>query len=250
MTAAPPPAAPVPATPAPEGKSALWLLFRVLDEPTQVFKQLAAAPRVLMPILAIFVALAVTSFATPQTILRQQAELGMQAAEKMAPGRITPEMRQQAADKAASIGSRVQKWLFGSIGLVVVSLIVALVLQGGFSLAGGEISFKEEWAIVLHAQVPALVGLLVIAALMPVTQSATFNLGLGFLISQDTSPFFHAFLMQITLFSVWHIYLLALGNQVKTNAKSVGGSLGIVISLWLVFALLVSLLGRFMPSSA
>src|SRR5256885_11814162 len=139
--------------------------------------------------------------------------------------------------------ARAQSAVFGSVGIIAVTLVVTLVLWGMFSMAGGEIGFKQEWSIVLYAGAPMLLGILVILALTPVTQSSTFSIGLGFAVPNETSPFLHALLAQITIFSVWQIYLLAMGNQVVRKVKTIGGSLALGGAMWVIGALIGATVG-------
>ena len=53
--------------------------------------------------------------------------------------------------------------------------------------------------------------------------------------------------MQFTPFGAWNIVLLALGNQIRTRTKSIGGPLAIIGVLWILvnfgFAALASVFG-------
>jgi len=66
------------------------------------------------------------------------------------------------------------------------------------------------------------------------------------------SPFWLAFRVfdepnrftnQINVFGAWNVYILALGNQVKTKAKGIGGALTIVGGLWLALKVAGALIG-------
>ena len=126
------------------------------------------------------------------------------------------------------------------IGLVVVSLLLMFIFG---STSGVEIGFKDEFAIAVHAFLPQLVGGLLVLALMAFAGFDQFEISLGFLFDRDTSPFLHAFTNGVTFFGGWNVYLLALGNQVKTNARGIGGSLAIVGGLWLAMKLLLAGVG-------
>ena len=227
----------------PKPKNGLWLFARVFDEPEMVFKEITAKPRIGAPMLAILLVFCLRAFAMPDSMLRKEASMGMDAAEKFAPGRITPEIRQQAMDRATKWTNRAIGAASGTVGIIVISLIAAGVLMGLFSLAGAELTYKDELSIVLYAGAPTLLGIIAVLALTPVTQSSTFNLGLGFIVSSDKSPYLHALAAQFTIFTMWQLYLLALGNQIKRKAKTIGGSLMLVGGLWFTFALLGAWIG-------
>lgn len=229
----------------PDDKSGLWLALRVFDEPGQVFQQLARRPRVLVPILLVFVVTGITSFLIPASVLRGQAQQQMEMVERMAPGRVTAEARDAALAKAASPVARIQTFAAISIGIVVILVITTLVFWAIFSLGGGEVKFKDEFAIMTHSYMPQLLGYAVVVGLSPLTQDLQFNLGLGFLFEPDT--FLKRLSAFCSVFSIWQIYLLALGNQIKTKAKGIGGPLMTVSVVWLIAALAGAGLGGLVP---
>jgi hypothetical protein len=219
------------------------LFARVFDEPGMVFNEITARPRIGAPMLAIILVFFLRAFAMPDAVLRKETSVGLDAAAKFAPAAITPEIRQRALDKATTWVNRTQGAVFGSLGVIVFVLIGAAIFQGLFSLAGADVTYKQELSIVLYACAPVLLGIVVILALTPVTQSSTFNVGLGFAVSTETSPYLHALMAQFTIFTMWQLYLLALGNQIQRKAKTIGGSLTLVGGLWFVFALLGAWIG-------
>lgn len=227
----------------PKGRNGLLLYARVLDEPGMVFKDIVQRPRIGAGLLVLVIVIFLRSFLMPDAILRQQVQIGLDAADKFRPGVITQDIRQQAMDQAATAWSRTKSAAFGSVGAIIGTAILAAILWGVFSLAGAELSYGNEYSILLYACAPTFVGMLVQLALAPVTQSATFSLGLGFMVSADTSPFLHVFLASVTLFSVWTLYLLALGHQTLKKEKSISGALTIIVVLWLCVTLLTSYFG-------
>jgi hypothetical protein len=115
------------------------------------------------------------------------------------------------------------------------------------SMAAEPIRFRDEFAIVMHAYVPQLVGILLIVALMVFAGFEQLRLSLGFLFDRESSPFLYALGSQFTFFGAWNIYLVALGNQVRTGTRGIGGPLAIVGGLWVLvnlgLAALASALG-------
>ena len=230
-----------PAAVGPEEKSGLWLALRVFDEPGQVFQQLARRPRVLTPMLLILVVAAITSFLIPTSVMQDAARKQIEAVERVAPGAMTPERRDQALAKAGSVAARLQTTAAVSIGFMVMLLFSTLIFWIIFSLSGGEVKFKDELSIMLHANMAGLLGYAVVVALSPITRDLQFNLGFAFLFEPGT--FLRRFSQFLTVFAFWQMYLLALGNQIKTKARGIGGPLAIVVVVWVVFGLAGAALG-------
>lgn len=229
-----------PSPPAAETPSPWWHVFRVFDEPSAVFRSLAQKPRLLAPILALIAVSLVAGFTTPASVLqdqaRQQAELMRKRASQM-----PDEQRQQFEERAtnmvaqaATTPRRVSIAVFGSIIPLIAFAIAALVLMLIFGAMGTEpVKFKAEYSIVLHAFVPQLLGILLVLGL-GIGGMSNVQLSLGFLSDIEQSPFMFTLLSQFGLFALWNVYLLALGNQVLTGAKGIGGAIAVVGGLWLL----------------
>ncbi|UCG87075.1 MAG: hypothetical protein JSW71_00575 [Gemmatimonadota bacterium] len=223
-------------------KSAGWLVLRVFDEPVQVFTELAARPRALLPIILLVVVTGVFAFGTPADVLRQQARDRVEAFRERA--QLTDEQVQEQIEDAASSSSRALIFGGGSAAGLIVLAIVSLVLMLIFGATGPEpIKFKTEFAVLAHANVVSLAGMLLMVILMAFAGIDNPQLSLGFLFSEETSPFLYRFANQITLFGTWHMLLVALGNKILSKAKGLGGPLLIVGGLWLLVKLVVAAVG-------
>ena len=228
------------ATDAP-AKSPWWLALRVLDEPGAVFAELAARPRALIPLVLLLVVMIGTAIGTPTRVLRSATERQFQALEQSHPGAITPEARERGMTRAGSPVTRVTIFLGGSITSLVMLLIVAGVLRLAFNgMSQDPISFRHEWAIALHAYVPQLLGAIATVVVISLLNDAQFRFSLGLLFNPDSGGFTYHLANQFGLFGAWNVYLLALGNQIKTKAKGIGASLAIVGGLWIVANLLLA----------
>jgi hypothetical protein len=64
-----------------------------------------------------------------------------------------------------------------------------------------------------------------------------------FLEDYDPSQFFHAFLAQFDLFTIWKAALTALGVAVVHRLKRKEPAFGLVFGLWLLWALISGALG-------
>jgi Yip1 domain len=228
------------ATEAP-AKSPWWLAVRVLDEPGAVFAELAARPRALIPIILILIVMVGTAIGMPTRVLRSATERQLQTIEQRHPGALTPEARERAMARTGSPITRVTIFLGGTVTSLVMLLIVAGALRLVFNgLSQDPISFRHEWAIATHAYVPQILGAIATVVAVAVLNDAQFRFSLGLLFNPDSGSFTYHLANQFGLFGAWNVYLLALGNQIKTKAKGIGTPLAIVGSLWIVANLLLA----------
>jgi hypothetical protein len=227
--------------PSAEPKSATWLVLRVFDEPTKVFRELAVRPRVLLPMVLLVLATGVFAIGTPTEVLRDQTRSRLEAMQER--GQLTDEQVQQRVDAAASSTSRAVIFGAGAVGglvaLVVVSAVLMLVMG---ATAPEPIKFKGELAVVAHANVVSIAGGVLIVALMVVGGLDQPQLSLGFLFNQD-SGFLYRFANQVTLFGTWNMILVVLGNRVLTKAKGIGGPLVIIGGLWVLVKIVIAAIG-------
>ncbi len=232
-------------------KSPVQLVLRVLDEPGAVFTELAARPRALLPVILYLVVAFGSTFAMPARIMRSETQHRMEAMEQRRPGMIPPEARERAVQQAAGPVSRATAFAFvAAIGLLAIVIVAAVlrVVFGGLSPA--PITFRQEFAIAAHAYVPQVLGAIATLIAIVVTSDARFRFSLGLAFDPDSGGFAYKLANEFTLFGAWNVYLLALGNQIKTRATSVATPLTIVGALWVVvnllFAGLQSVLGGLM----
>ena len=221
-----------------ELKSPWWLAFPVIDEPGAVFSQLAVKPVFLVPIILLVVTTAIVAAGMPTSMLREQAERQADIMEQRAPD-FTEEDRIEILENASSPKTRaIYLFGLGSVGSIVVLLIIAGVFRLIFGAVGAEpLTFKDELAITMHGWMPQLFGSILMVLLW---RFAGFEqtLSLGFLVPGE--GFLHNFAAGITLFGVWTVILLALGNQIRTRMKGMGTALTIVGGLYIVVKLVAA----------
>lgn len=229
--------APIEAAPS---KSGAWLAFRVFDEPTRVFRELATSPRYLVPLICVVVVAALYALATPAEVLVDQARDQIQPFIER--GQITEEEAAQQIEGAASTGRRALMFAGGAIAGPIVLLVVAGVLTLIFNAMGTEpVGFKREFSIVLHANMVALAGTVLTVLLMLLIDMRQ-PISLGFLFPED-SGFLYRYANQVTLFGAWDVFLLALGNTILTKAKGIAGALAVIGILWLLVKIPFAFLG-------
>ena len=222
-------------------KSALWLVFRIFDEPTKVFKELAANPQWLVPIIALVLVSGIVGFGTPAEVLEQQTREQLEPFMENADD-ATMEQFQTTINDAGSTGNRVTILVAGSLGGTAALAIVALILMLIFGASSAEpLKFKDEFAIVVHANIIAMAGTILIL-ILAIAGMQNVQFSLGFLFDAENGGFLYRLANGITVFGAWNVFALALGNQIRTGGKSIGGPLMIVGGLWLLFKIVVALI--------
>lgn len=222
-------------------KSPVQLVLRVLDEPGAVFTELAARPRALLPVILFLAVTLVSMFGMPAKIMRSETEHRFETIEQRRPGKMPPEARQRAVERAASPVSRLTAFaavaVIGLLAIVIVAAVLRVVFGG---LSPEPITFRQEFAIAAHAYVPQILGAIATLIAIVVSSDAQFRFSLGLLFDPDSGGFVYKLANQFTLFGAWNVYLLALGNQIKTRTKSVATPLTIVGGLWAAVNLLLA----------
>jgi hypothetical protein len=226
-----------------------WLAIRVIDEPGQVFRHLAAKPRALVPILLMVITSILAGAAMPDSALQRLAEQQADAVAERTDD-FTEEDRAAMLENAVSTQRRVIIAVSATVFSLAWFAIVAGVLLLIMGAVGSEpLKYKDEFAIVTHAFVPSMIGGVVVLLIMRFTGLEEVQLSLGFLFDPESSPFLHGVAAGISLFGAWTVFLLALGNQIRTRTKTLNSPLMVIGGLWIVLLLirggLTSVFGSF-----
>jgi hypothetical protein len=217
------------------------LALRVIDEPVEVFRQIAVRPTAWVPIVLLVVATVFLSYGTPAANLQRQTREQMESAQQRSPDRITDEMIEDRVERAASVTGRAIGAGVRIAYYLIAFVVVAAVLMLIFGAMGSEpISFKQEFAIVTHAFMPQVLGFFLLVLLMRFAGFDQPTISLGFMFDPETQTFLFMLATMLHLFGLWNVVMLALGNQVKIGAKGLTGPLAVVGGLWLVWSLLFS----------
>jgi hypothetical protein len=99
------------------------------------------------------------------------------------------------------------------VGVPLVTLLEALFFRLAGSLAGGVSRFKVVFAAVAYASVPAGIGALSFAILLPITKDVETGANLAFLVEPAANPFVWSLLRQVDLFLIWSFVLLAIAAE-------------------------------------
>jgi hypothetical protein len=240
-----PPPAPTPIVAEPATAGGFFQnLIDVYFSPREAFSRIVARPAFLLPLAAYFVlVLGFTglwmSRMDPVEFMKVQLEESGQA-EKM-----TAEQRQQVIDQQSKM-MPVFGWVGSIVGTAVVVLLVSGVLLFVYRFFyAAEVSFKQALAIV--SWVMFAVGLVTTPLLILVMQlKGDWNLNpqyalqahLGLLVDKQTAAKpLYALLSSVDFFSLWMVFLLAVGFAVASR-KTTGSAIWGVAIPWIVIVLI------------
>jgi hypothetical protein len=202
-------------------KSLLARFFGILTSPRETYQDVVAHPKWLgmLALTSIAVALLVGGYLV--TRVGQDAWLTQAQNSNAAFGRQMSDQQIEGMEKIAPyVGYFAAVQML--IGLPLISAIVAGLLFAVFNAAlGGEASFKQVFAVVVHA---GPIGLLSQAFSMPVNYARgtlTGAANLGVLVPMlDERSFLSHFLGTIDLFLVWQLIVLAIGLSVLYKRRT------------------------------
>ncbi len=158
---------------------------------------------------------------------------------------MSPEQMKEVQDQARDRIANVASWklaLQASLGALIFSPIVILVLAGLFYfvfkvIMGGEGRFKPVFAVVVYAGAITAVKSLLLAPLNYYRESLDSATSLGVLLGAvtpgfDEGSFIARLLGSIDLFTLWWVFVLAVGLAVLFKKKTAP----IAVSLFAIYA--------------
>jgi hypothetical protein len=221
-------------------------VVQVLFSPAEVFRRVAAVPRVLVPLLLllgitlVFQAVVVSRIPWEE-VTRKQMEENPQIQQ------MPEDKREEAIQQAVTVGAK-----FAPVaaigGVIVIAPLVYVAMSALFwillKLAGGsDWGFKAAMSATLHACAPALVGGLVGAAMFLAADPSTMDIEdpikshVGALVSKDAvGPFVHAILRSLDVFSFWVMAMMVIGYGIVARVSR-GAAAGVVVGVWGVYVL-------------
>lgn len=228
MTAEP---APVPARP-----NAFRRLAGVLFSPDPTFREIAAAPDWLIPLLLIT---AVTVLAT--VMISPHIDFETTIREQMQEQGVAEERIERQIEGVRKF----QK--FGAIanGLVapVMMLIIAGVVLIAMKMFGSDMTFRQSFAVTNYAWMPHVIKSLLfiplvmrIGSVTPEQMPTVLRSNLGFLADAKEQPVLFALLASFDAFTIWVLilFIVGYGHASKLRRATVSA---ILISLWVVIVL-------------
>jgi len=217
-------------------------LSAILFEPRKVFQGIKRKPAWL----GIFLVLALVVIAGQyvamtrvdyQTYLRQA--LAMNPFTKG----MSEEQIQQIVSRPRSTFQQYLQVILAPVNLLIVFLVLAGVFLLAFVLMGASLTYRKALAVTFWAMAPPAIVVTLLAIIfmlvkepdsldvIDITRNVASNPAVA--VDEKASPVLHSLLARIDLFSLWTIYLLALGFTTVSDGKLTFGRAGIVIlTLW------------------
>jgi Yip1 domain len=224
---------------APKGLAAR--IAGVVFSPGETYRSIAAHPRVLgvLAVVTLVTAAAWLGFLSTEVGQNAALDYQMRAIESLGinlPDEAYDRMEQQAGGMGR---------YFGSVGFLITVPLICTIVAGIilliFNVAlGGDATFKQAFAIVVHAEVLIALQQLFVLPLNYVRETMTSATTLAvFLPMLDEASFFARLLGWIDLFRIWWIVNLAIGAAVLYKRKS-GPIAWTLLGVYVVFALTVA----------
>jgi hypothetical protein len=227
----------------PAGMGEFSRITGVFFEPGKTFADIAARPRWLPPLALILIVsmafMIVYSQRGGWLVMMQQ-----QIANSPRTAQMTPEQRDQAIEmgvKYASLAAYVTPILI-PVSFLIVAGVLTLITAG---ILSAPVKFSQVFAIVCYANLTGVVkGLLLLAVLLMKNISDfdiknPFMSNPGYFMDPKTgSKFLYSLAGSVDLFSLWIVFLIAVGLKAAAGKKlSFGGAFFAVALPWAVWVL-------------
>lgn len=231
-------------TPETAGGSFFSNLLDVFVEPRSAFDRIAARPSPLVPVVG-YTAVSLAFFA----IWMQKMDARVFFRNMLAQNPRTADMPAEQVNQIIEMQSRgVATWGWVSSGLspLIVTLVLAALFMFVFRFfVAADVSFKQSWAVVAWTFFAvSVVSSPLIMVVMSLKKDWNMNpqdalqANATALLEPGSLPrWAWTLVSSFDLFSLWTVFLLATGFAAASKAKSLGGALWTVGSLWAVFVL-------------
>ena len=232
--------------PAPEAQAALGPIGRIIGvffSPKATFEDIVRKPSWVVPVVLLTVLSLCVSFAINQRInwrefMSQQIEKSSGAAN------MSAEQKEQRIEGGAKF-SPPFTYAIGLLGPVLATMVVALVMWGGYNLLGGaNTNFGTSLGVTSHAFLTGLVSSPLFILILYLRPYGTVDLdnpvaaNLAAILPEDSAKWLVALGKSIDLFSFWTLVLLAIGFT-ATNPRKLKGSksFSIAFGIWAAFVI-------------
>ncbi len=220
-------------------------IFGALFSPKTTFEEIVRrpgwiAPIILLTILSLGVSVLLGQKVSWERVVARSIEQSPRAQQ------LSAERREQQIAIGAKI-ARVAVYVFGTLGSLIFTVIMAAIFLGAFNLlAGAGVRFGTAMAISSHALMPSAISSVLAIVVLLVKSSDTIDpnhllaTNLGALVSSDAPKWLEKLAASVDIFWIWILVLLAIGfSAANTKKVSMGKALGIVFGLYVAFRLVV-----------
>ena len=222
------PPAPVAAPP----KSSIERIIGALFSPDETFRDIAAKPDILIPLVIILVLSTIVGIVLAPRLEFDSLRTQMAAKNP----NLAPEDIDRMVKMAGAIG-KVSS--YASPILVACSfVIIAAVLLLAFRLFGGEGTFRQAFSITIYAWIPRVIQSVILTVIISIKGTADVNdvptlvrSNPAVFVDMADHPVLFSFLSTFDLFTIWTVVLLIIGFAYMsrfTRARSAT----IILSIW------------------
>lgn len=215
----------------------------VFFDPQGTFKDIAAAPTWIVPVILLLLLSTIACVALNQRMdwrgyVSQQIEKSPQAVN------MSPEQKEQRIETSAKMAP-IFAYVFGIPVAVLAVLVVAAVMLGAYNLfAGAGANFSQAMGIVSHVFMTSILSTAIFLLVLFIKPVGTFDLdnpvatNLGILVPEDSAKWLMALGKSIDIFSFWMLILIAVGfAAVNPRKLKFGQSFAIAFGVWAVYVL-------------
>jgi hypothetical protein len=226
-------------------------LIGVWFSPGETFAEIGRAPRVLIPTLLVMILAALSSYMMTErigyeNIVRKQME-SVVSAGFMSEVQAEEAIRQATAPSAVMRG-KIQGVATAAISILIFLLIVAGLFKAFSAIMGAQNTFKQVFSVTAYSFLAiALIGTLVLAISIYLKDPAEIdmfnpvgsNLGAVLALMEVSLPKFVMGLASfIDVFSIWRLFLLAIGYSAVSRKMKAGTAATFVVILYVIGALI------------
>ena len=212
--------------------------------PRPTFESIVRKPSWLLPLL-LLVAINLLLVASFSHRIGWRSLIEQQVANNSQFQQLPPAQQQQRIARGLKLAP-VAGYLGGTVGNVIILLIVAAIFLGTFNIVfGSGIKFGQSLGITTHAFLPGilkgLLGLVIVWVRPPegVNLQNLVMSNVGSFLPSGLPLWLQTLGSSLDLFVFWIVALLALGYAAASSSRKVkfGSALAVVVTIWLVFLL-------------
>lgn len=212
--------------------------------PRPTFESIVRKPTWLLPLILMLL-LNVVLIASFSHRIGWRAIIEKQVANNSQFQQLSPAEQQQRIARGMKLAP-VVGFVGGTVGTVIILLIVAAIFLGAFNIVfGSGIKFKQSFGIATHAFMPGLLKSLIGLAVVWVRPPEGVNLqnlvmsNVGAFLPATAPLWLQTLCNSLDLFVFWIIALLALGYTAASTSRKLkfGSAVAVVVTIWLVFLL-------------
>jgi len=213
----------------------------VFFSPKATFEDIVRRPSWLLPIgisiiLGLLVSIAINQRVNWRDFMNQQIDKSPQAAQ------LSAEQRQQRVEAGAKFAP-ISTYIFGTLGPVIATLFVGLIMWGAYSLLGGiSTNFSTAFGITAHALLTSLVSSPLFILILYLKPYGTADLdnpvaaNVAALLPEDAAKWLLALCKSLDVFLFWTLILLAIGFAAVNPKKLKGAkSFRIAFTVWALY---------------